>query len=707
MENFDFKNEALTPEERAHLLVSQMTLDEKASQLRFDAPAVERLGIPAYNWWNEGLHGVARAGTATMFPQAIAMAAMFDLPLMQQIGDTISTEFRAKYNEFSKKDDRDIYKGLTVWSPNINIFRDPRWGRGHETYGEDPFLTARTGVAFIRGLQGDGPVLKTSACAKHYAVHSGPESERHSFNAVVSQKDLWETYLPAFEAAVTEAGVESVMGAYNRTNGEPCCGSKTLLTDILRKKWQFKGHVTSDCWAIRDFHTGHFVTKTAPESAAMALKNGCDVNCGNTYLHILEALQEGLVTEEDITTACERLMTTRIRLGLFDEKTPFDDLGFEDCDTAEHRALSLKAAEEAMVLLKNDGVLPLDAKKLHSVAVIGPNADNVRMLEGNYCGTASEYVTLLEGIREALDPETRLYYAQGCHLFRNRVEGLALPGDRMSEAVIAAEHADVVILCLGLDTSLEGEQGDEGNAHASGDKPDLNLPGEQQKLIDAVAAVGKPVVLVLGTGSALALDQAAKSCNAILNVWYPGSLGGRAAAHILFGKTSPSGKLPVTFYSETNTLPDFSDYAMAGRTYRYMTEKPMYPFGFGLTYGDVAVTAAQAENPVKGEAVKLQVTVHNSGAETDDVVQVYIHPEGSAFAPANPSLCAFTRVHLGGNETRTVELTVPAASFTVVNEAGERVCDTDRFTLFCGMGQPDERTEELTGHKAVAVAVKF
>ena len=705
MENFDFLNEALSPEERARLLVAHMTLEEKASQLRFDAPPVERLGIPAYNWWNEGLHGVARGGTATMFPQAIAMAAMFDPPQMEKIGDTVSTEFRAKYNEYSKKGDRDIYKGLTVWSPNINIFRDPRWGRGHETYGEDPYLTARTGVAYIRGLQGDGPVLKTSACAKHFAVHSGPEGERHSFDAVVSKKDLWETYLPAFEAAVTEAHVESVMGAYNRTNGEPCCGSKTLLVDILRGKWGFKGHITSDCWAIKDFHTGHNVTRTAPESAALALKNGCDVNCGNTYLHILTALQEGLVTEEEITTACEHLMTTRFRLGLFDHSTPYDKLDFTDNDTAEHHALALQAAEDGMVLLKNDGILPLDKSRLHSVAVIGPNADSRVMLQGNYFGTPSRTVTLLEGIQEAVGEDVRVYYAQGCHLFRDRVEGLGLPGDRTAEAVIAAEHADVVFLCLGLDASLEGEQGDAGNADASGDKTTLLLPGYQQKLLDAVAATGKPIVLLLGTGSALAIDKAHTQCNAILNVWYPGALGGRAAANIIFGKTSPSGKLPVTFYSEANTLPAFTDYSMQGRTYRYIQEKPLYPFGYGLTYGNVQVTAMEALAPAENGDLPVRLTLKNTGAATKDAVQLYIKNEDSSFAPLNPVLCGVRKVCLAAGEEITLEMVVPATAFAVVNDEGERVRDGRRFTLYGGTGQPDARTEELTGKPCVRLSL--
>ncbi len=449
---------------KARELVSRMTLEEKASQLRYDAPAIERLGIPAYNWWNEALHGVARAGTATVFPQAIGLAAMFDEELQEKIAGVISDEARAKYNGQSRHGDRDIYKGLTVWSPNINIFRDPRWGRGHETYGEDPYLTGRLGVRFIRGLQGNGKYLKTAACSKHFAVHSGPESLRHQFDARVNQKDLIETYLSAFEITVREAEVESVMGAYNRVNGEPACGSETLLKKTLRGKWEFKGHVVSDCWAIRDFHVNHKVTATAPESAALAIKNGCDLNCGNTYLHILEALQEGLITEEDITTACERLFTTRFLLGLFADDCEYDRIPVTDNDTDEHAALALEAAEKSMVLLENDGILPLNPENIRTIAVIGPNADSIPALEGNYNGTSSRYVTFLEGLRRYCEKHgIRLLYSLGCHLFKDRPSGLSQADDRLAEAAMYAEAADVTIACLGLDAGLEGEEGDTGN----------------------------------------------------------------------------------------------------------------------------------------------------------------------------------------------------------------------------------------------------
>ncbi len=694
-----YLDESLSVKERAKDLVSRMTLEEKASQLRYDAPAIDRLGVPAYNWWNEALHGVARAGTATVFPQAIGMAAMFDEEGLKEVADVISTEGRAKYNMQSKKGDRDIYKGLTFWSPNVNIFRDPRWGRGHETYGEDPYLTSRLGVKFVEGLQGDGKVMKSAACAKHFAVHSGPEGLRHEFDAVSSDKDLWETYLPAFEALVKEAKVESVMGAYNRTNGEPCCGSKLLLHDILREKWGFDGHVVSDCWAIRDFHTNHKVTATAPESAALAMKWGCDVNCGNTYLHMLQAYEEGLVTEEQITTACERLFVTRMRLGMFDESTEFDSIPYEANDSKEHAAVNLKTAEKSMVLLKNNGVLPLDKSKLKSIAVIGPNADSQEILKGNYSGTASRYVTLLEGIRAAVGDDTRVYYSEGCHLFKNRVEDLGQPNDRIAEAVAVAELSDAVILCLGLDATIEGEQGDAGNAYAAGDKITLDLSPEQEKLLEEVTAVGKPTILLLSTGSAMSVNYADEHCDAILQTWYPGALGGVAAANILFGEVSPSGRLPVTFYRSVEELPEFTDYSMKNRTYRYMEKEALYPFGYGLSYSKAVYSDLKVPTSVgRGDDFTVTVTVSNTGAyDMDEVIQVYIKDLESKYAVRNHSLCAFKRVSLKAGESKTVELPVKNAALTVVDDRGERYVDSAKFTLFVGGSQPDARSAALVG----------
>ena len=689
-----------TAREKAQALVARMTLEEKTAQLRYNAPAIERLGVPAYNWWNEALHGVARGGTATSFPQAIGLAAMFDDALLEQLGDVAATEGRAKYNALSAKGDRDIYHGLTFWSPNINIFRDPRWGRGHETYGEDPYLTSRMGQAYVRGLQGEGGTMKAAACAKHFAVHSGPEALRHQFDAVASPKDMEETYLPAFEDLVRKAGVEAVMGAYNRTNGEPCCGSKTLLTDTLRGKWGFEGHVVSDCWAIRDFHTGHMVTSTPAESVSLALRSGCDVNCGNSYYHLLDALSQGLITEEQITEAAVRLFTTRYLLGLFDG-SEYDDIPYTAIECPEHLRLAHEAALEACVLLKNDGLLPLKAEG--TLGVIGPNANSRGALIGNYYGTASRYVTVLEGIQDRMAGHGRVLYSEGCHLFADRVEPLAQPDDRLAEALAVAENSDTVILVLGYDERLEGEERDEGNHCGSGDKDDLLLPEPQRRLLDAVLAVGKPTVVVLTAGSAVDVSQAQERADAILLAWYPGAGGGSAVAELLFGDVSPSGKLPVTFYKNEalNELPDFTDYRMAGRTYRYYTGAPLYPFGYGLSYADMELSELSATR----ERAKL--TVQNKSAfAAGEVVQLYIRDEGSADAPTNPVLCGFLRLRLEPGETRLVSVPIDPRAFTVVTPSGERVPGSGRWTLYAGFGQPDARTAELTGRTCLSTAIK-
>lgn len=686
---------------RAKELVAKMTLEERASQLTYQSAPIKRLGIPEYNWWNEGIHGVARGGVATSFPQAIAMAATFDPELLKQVADVVATEGRAKYNEYSKHNDRDIYKGLTFWSPNINIFRDPRWGRGHETYGEDPWLTSRLGVAFVEGLQGDGEFLKAAACAKHYAVHSGPEADRHSFNAVVSKKDMWETYLPAFQALVQEAEVEAVMGAYNRTNGEPCCGSTTLIAEILRGEWGFEGHFVSDCWALKDFHESHGVTSNAEESAAMALKAGCDLNCGNLFLYILKAHQDGLVTEEQISTATERLLTTRLLLGMFDENE-YDSIPFEKVECKEHIELANQVTEESLVLLKNNGILPLKKEKLNTIGVIGPNANSRAALIGNYYGTSSEYVTILEGIQEETEGAVRVLYSEGVHLARAKTEPLARNYDRISEATIVAEHSDLVILCLGLDETLEGEEGDEGNNYASGDKKDLQLPEGQRVLLEAVVKTGKPVILCLSAGSAIDLSFAQEHVDAIVMTWYPGARGGRGVAHTLFGKSSPSGKLPVTFYRDLEELPPFEDYAMEKRTYRYMTGEALYPFGYGLSYGDCSIKKAEYHDG------KILAEVENIGAcDTGEVLQVYIKNLDSAYAVRNHSLCAFQRVWLNRGERQTIELAIPEQAFLVVNEDGKRIQDGSRYHLYVGFGQPDQRTKELTGKSCMEIPVEL
>ena len=685
--------------EKARILVSKMTLEEKMSQLVYGAPAIERLGVPAYNWWNEGLHGVARAGVATSFPQAIALAAMFDRETLKSVSEATALEGRAKYNEFTKHDDRDIYKGLTFFSPNINIFRDPRWGRGHETLGEDPYLTAELGKAFVVGMQGEGEVMTASACAKHYAVHSGPEAIRHHFNAIATQKDMWETYLPAFESLVKDADVESVMGAYNRVNGEPCCGSKTLLVDILRSKWGFAGFVVSDCWALIDFHTGHGVTGSPEESAALAMQCGCDINCGSVFLQLKSAFDQGLITEDQVTLAAERAFTTRYLLGIMGEGSEYDKIPYETVECAEHLALAQETALKSCVLLKNDGILPLKKDKLKTLGVIGPNADSRVALTGNYHGTSSRYITILEGVQDECGDDVRVLYAPGCDLYRRKTEVLAFENDRIAEALTVAEHSDTVLLVLGLDETLEGEAPDDGNSMEAGDKPDLLLPDVQRELMERVLALGKPTVVVLLAGSSIDLTAAEKRANAVFCAWYPGARGGKAVADLLFGKRSPSGKLPVTFYHDEDLahLPEFTDYSMKGRTYRYLERVPLYPFGYGLTYADIRVLAASAEKTPDGGLV-VHAQVQNLGAlASEDVIQLYVKAEDSPLATPNPILCGFARVNLNAGEAKEIALSIAPASLTVVDDAGNRVFPGGRYSLYVGTSQPDARSRELTG----------
>ncbi len=694
-----YKDPNLSFQERAEDLADKMTFEEQVPQLSYGAPAIDRLGVPAYNWWNEGLHGVARAGTATMFPQAIGLAAMFDDKLLGKVAKIIATEARAKYNASSKKGDRDIYKGLTLWSPNINIFRDPRWGRGHETYGEDPYLTTKLGVSFVKNLQGDGKFMMAAGCAKHFAAHSGPEALRHEFNTIASKKDLAETYLPAFEALVKEAKVEGVMGAYTRLNGDPTCASPFLMGKL--KEWGFDGYFVSDCWAIRDFHESHHVTKTPTESAAMAINAGCDLNCGNTYVHMIAAEQEGLVSKETIRKAVVNLMRTRMRLGLFEEHTEFDDIPYDVVACDEHRKVSLECAEKSMVLLKNDGMLPLKKESLKSIAVIGPNSDSIDALRGNYYGTSIAPKTFLEGIRDEVSgTDIRVYYAEGASLSNDRIQPLAFAEDGIAEALILAEMSDAVVLCVGLDATLEGEQGDTGNAFDSGDKRDLLLPEGQRVLIEKVLALGKPTVVVLAAGSSI--NPLAGKADALLQAWYPGELGGTALANILFGKVSPSGKLPLTFYQSIEGIPDFADYSMKDRTYRYTRKNILYPFGYGLTYSKVVVTDCVYDD----STAKASVTVQNQGdVDTEDVVQLYIHNTTSVNATPFPKLCGFKRVAIPAGGEIVVELTIEDSAFDVVNDEGEVIREGNTFDLFAGVSQPDELSRELTGSSCVRVSV--
>jgi len=694
----------------AKKLVDSMTLEEAASQIKYDSPAIDRLGIPAYNWWNEGLHGLARAGTATVFPQAIALAAMFDKDMLEKIGDVIATEARAKYNESKKLGDRDLYKGITMWSPNVNLFRDARWGRGQETYGEDPYLTARLGVAFIRGLQGSGKYLKVSACAKHFAVHSGPEALRHGFDAKVSKKDLEETYLPAFYAAVKNADVSGVMGAYNRVNGEAACASQELVVKTLRKDWEFDGYFVSDFLALMDFHENHHVTKDVFETCAMALKATCDVNAGFAYRSMMEAYEKGMVTEEEIRNAAISAYTIRAALGMFADDCEYDEIGLDAIDTDESAELSYQASVNSTVLLKNDGILPLNKDDIKSVAVIGPTANSIVVLEGNYNGTSSRYVTNIEGIRNAVNPGTRVLYSEGSHLFADKVQNLAFDDDRLSEAEMVAKAADVVILYVGLDSTIEGEQGDTGNAFAGGDKTSLFLLEPQRRLVERVVSTGKPVILVCNTGSAMDLSYEDEKCNAIIQSWYSGQAGGQAVADIIFGDAVPSGKLPVTFYKD-GTQPPMEDYSMKGRTYRYYEDTPLYPFGYGLSYSSFEYS------DLKLDENGATVTVTNTGSvKADEVAELYIDkmPEDkksnglngdvSQLDPANQpkySLAGFERVSLAPGESKEVEFSFDERTFDTVLEDGSRVKLKGTYKIFVGGQQPDERSTALTGKKCL------
>lgn len=623
----------MTFEERAKELVSKMTLAEKIAQMQYEAPAIERLGVPAYNWWNECLHGVARSGAATVFPQAIGMAASFNTDLMFDVATAISDEARAKYNEYKTFGDTQIYQGLTYWSPNINIFRDPRWGRGHETYGEDPYLTGRMGVSFVKGLQGEGKYRKLDATIKHYAVHSGPETLRHGFNAEVSDKDLYETYLWAFKYCVDHADPSAVMGAYNRVNGEACCASKTLLEDILRGEFGFSGYVVSDCAAICDIHQHHHITNNEAESAALAVNNGCDLNCGETYKWLKTSVALGLISEETITTAVERLFAARFRLGMFDDDCEYDAIPYDVVECEAHTKLNLQMAEESIVLLKNDGILPLSPNQ--NIAVIGPVADDVTVLLGNYNGTPSRYTTLLAGIQS--QAKGKVYYARGSHLFDDEVHrAVERP---LREAIIAARHADVVIMMCGLNPTLEGEETDNYNSSAGGDKIDIELPPSQRTLYREIIKLGKPVIFVNVSGSCIALTEQDKDCQAVLQCFYPGAMGGEALANVIFGKTSPSGRLPITFYKTTEDLPDFEDYSMENRTYKFFRGTPLYPFGHGLTYSEIT------EEPIDENTVKLT----NKGP-----FDTWYSALKFEYIP-HKNLCGFQKVFLKKGETVTVK----------------------------------------------------
>ena len=685
-------------------LISQMTLEEKVSQLSHRSEAIPRLGIPEYNWWNECLHGVARAGIATVFPQAIAMAATFDDDLVKQIAEAISDEARARYNEAVKQGNRGQYWGLTFWTPNINIFRDPRWGRGQETYGEDPYLTSRIGIALVRGLQGDDPDnMKVAACAKHYAVHSGPEKDRHTFNAIVNKKDLWETYLPAFKALVTEAGVESVMGAYNRTLDEACCASNLLIKDILRGKWGFKGHFVSDCWAIRDFHEYHKITGSPEESAALALNAGCDLNCGCTYPMLTVSHKKGLVTEETIDTSLARLLRTKFKLGMFDppESGKWGKLGRGVINCEKHRQLALKAAEKSIVLLKNDNnLLPLNSDP-KNIVVLGPSAANAHALFGNYYGVSSRFITILEGIAE----KTRnmfginMDYRQGCLMYSENSKSLVHYGE--------ANTTDVVIAVMGIDGAIEGEEGDAIASDSNGDRDTIELPAWQLKYLQKVREAGKKIILVLTGGSPIALPE--DLVDAVVFAWYPGESGGKAVADIIFGDVVPSGKLPITFPASTQQLPPYKDYSMKGRTYRYMTEKPLYPFGFGLSYTTFRFDSVKlsADTISAGKQVKVSVTVSNTGKiDADEVVQIYVSKDDRGADDPIASLRDFRRIFISAGKSETIEFELSASAFETVNTQGEYVLLPGNYTVTAADAAPVPVAVEKGAPAPVSAKIK-
>jgi len=702
-----YKNPNLPIETRVNDLVSRMTLEEKVLQMQNAAPAIERLDIPAYDWWNEALHGVARAGTATVFPQAIGLAATWDTKLMYNVADVISTEARAKHHEFIRNNQHARYEGLTFWSPNINIFRDPRWGRGQETYGEDPYLTARLGVQFVKGLQGNDPrYFKVIATPKHYAVHSGPEPDRHSFDAKAYERDLRETYLPAFRATIVEGKADSVMCAYNRTNDEPCCANKRLMTDILRGEWGFNGYVVSDCGAIRDIWEGHKFAKSEAEASALAVRAGTDLTCGGEYKSLIQAVKQGLITEAEIDTALKRLMTARFRLGMFDppEMVPYARIPFSQNDTPEHRALALQSARESIVLLKNaNRTLPL-RKDLKSIAVIGPNADAPEVLWGNYNGKPSRLITPLAGIKNAVSPNTKVVYAPG-----STIAGESPQAQQMiADAVKATKEADASILVLGLSARLEGEEMKvEVPGFHGGDRTDLSLPQSQEALLKAVVATGKPVVVVLLSGSALAVNWANDNAPAILQAWYPGGEGGTAIADVLFGDYNPAGRLPVTFYKSVDQLPPFTDYSMQGRTYRYFKGEPLYPFGYGLSYTRFAYSNLRVDSVKAGDPVKVTVDVTNAGERAgDEVVQLYLTDVAASAPVPIRTLVGFERITLRSREKRAMTFTITPRQMSLIDNNDKRVIEPGEFVVSVGGGQQGLRGRFIVSGKLIELAEK-
>ncbi|MDR1342040.1 MAG: glycoside hydrolase family 3 C-terminal domain-containing protein [Prevotellaceae bacterium] len=688
---YPFQNPSLSVEQRAGDIVSRLTLDEKVAQMLNKTPAIERLGIPPYDWWNECLHGVGRTKyKVTVYPQAIGMAAGWDAAAMKQMAAYTAEEGRAVYNASRAKADYSIYHGLTYWTPNINIFRDPRWGRGQETYGEDPFLTATLGKNFVTGLQGDDKTyLKAAACAKHYAVHSGPESSRHTFNVAVSSYDLWDTYLPAFQTLVKEARVAGVMCAYNAFDGQPCCGSNKLMLDILRNEWGFTGYVTSDCGAIDNFYRTHKTHPDAPHAAADAVAHGTDVDCGNeAYRGLLEAVQEGIISESQLDASLQRLFAIRVRLGMFDPpaKAPFSHIDTAALEKAEHKAHALKMARQSLVLLKNDGLLPLEKSKVKTIAVLGANANTPYVQLGNYNGFPTRIITPLDGIREKL-PDAEVIYEQAGDLVLDSADVLAV-ADKV-------KSADVIIFAGGLSPRIEGEElRVKLPGFFGGDRTSILLPPVQTRLLKALKATGKPVVLVLMNGGAVATPWESENLNAIVEAWYGGEAAGAAIADVLFGDYNPSGHLPVTFYAADNDLPDFEDYSMANRTYKYFKGKTLYPFGYGLSYTDFAYEWAQAPAAeyAQDASIRCAVNIKNIGSKDGDAVaQVYIkYPQTGRMLPLK-ELCAFERKSLSSGSAYRLEISIPVARLAKWDElSGQLLTPSGEYTIYAGSHSEDE-----------------
>ncbi|WP_428741924.1 glycoside hydrolase family 3 C-terminal domain-containing protein [Tenacibaculum sp.] len=709
-----FQNPSLSNDKRIEDLISRLTLEEKIEQMMNSTPAIERLNILPYDYWNEALHGVGRSCSATVFPQAIALGATFDADLAFKVSSAISDEARAIYNATSEKGYYNRYNGLTFWTPNINIFRDPRWGRGQETYGEDPYLTSILGVSFVKGLQGDNPnYLKTAACAKHFAVHSGPEKLRHEFNAQVSQKDLWETYLPAFHALV-DAKVESVMCAYNSTNGEPCCSNNYLITDVLRDAWNFKGHVLTDCSALVDFYNqpdegGHGRVKTDAEAAALAVKSGVSLNCGDTYSSLTDAVKEGLITEKEIDRQLAILLKTRFKLGLFDPKgsNPYNTISFDVVNSESHRALSKEVAQKSIVLLKNNGALPLK-NDLSKYFLTGPNAASIEILLGNYYGVNPNMVTILEGISAAIQPTSQLQFRLGAMLNKPSINPI-------NYATGNAGSSDVTIVVLGVSSQLEGEEGDSIDSNTAGDRLDYDLPKNQidylkdlRKAADKNPDDKKPIIAIITGGSPINLAEVEALADAVLFVWYPGEEGGTAVADILFGNISPSGRLPITFPKSLDQLPAFEDYSMKGRTYKYMNKEPLYPFGFGLSYTTFTYKDLKASTTTisKNENVKLQVKVTNSGkVKSDEVTQVYISDLKASVVVPNFQLIKTKRITLEPGESKNLEFELTPKDFEIVKNDGSRTIESGDFKVYIGGSSPMKRSFTLGAPKMSEIKI--